>query len=577
MTNGLGVTSEVKTLKKVLIHSPDGGIGKVLPSKAQEWLYEDIVDLAKMQEEYDVFKKLLLCYLDVPSLVAWFIKEYQNQTPQTDSIEWHTIKRGSWKRPDHEEFINSSKVVEVQRVISDMLMDDNLRHEMVAAICALENCSYTVQQILLNTTNDQNGKIWRGSYDKAYYCRQLAKTLLSGQLKYYKPDSEKAVVEQVFPPVPNFVFTRDISIMIGQYVLLSKAAETSRSRESILTKYVMLNYFFKDRPDRIVEINNDMEYLLGDEHERENARITIEGGDVMMVAKDHLLVGCSERTSVNAIDKIIKHLFRLRDDDGNKVLNKISVVVIPKKRTMMHIDTIVTMVDKRTWVLYGPLSKLKSLNWTANYRKNLHRATDVKESEADSIKIVRYNNQIITDDDGIQRYHEDDKSFDSFEDLFTDIGINDFGVEEDDMRFVYCGNPDVTTEVNNSEEWEDISTSKMDGYPFNDREQWTDACNVLAIKEGLIIGYDRNHETCRAFQRVGFKIVETVKLLDRLQNEVWSGLGANEPAEQLAKRVETLRDELVQQDTLFLIPSGELSRARGGSHCMSMPLLREQM
>lgn len=320
-----------------------------------------------------------------------------------------------------------------------------------------------------------------------------------------------------------------------------------------------------------------MEYLLGDEHERENARITIEGGDVMMVAKDHLLVGCSERTSVNAIDKIIKHLFRLRDDDGNKVLNKISVVVIPKKRTMMHIDTIVTMVDKRTWVLYGPLSKLKSLNWTANYRKNLHRATDVKESEADSIKIVRYNNQIITDDDGIQRYHEDDKSFDSFEDLFTDIGINDFGVEEDDMRFVYCGNPDVTTEVNNSEEWEDISTSKMDGYPFNDREQWTDACNVLAIKEGLIIGYDRNHETCRAFQRVGFKIVETVKLLDRLQNEVWSGLGANEPAEQLAKRVETLRDELVQQDTLFLIPSGELSRARGGSHCMSMPLLREQM
>lgn len=76
---------------------------------------------------------------------------------------------------------------------------------------------------------------------------------------------------------------------------------------------------------------------------------------------------------------------------------------------------------------------------------------------------------------------------------------------------------------------------------------------------------------------MGFKIVETVKLLDRLQNEVWSGLGANEPAEQLAKRVETLRDELVQQDTLFLIPSGELSRARGGSHCMSMPLLREQM
>lgn len=571
----MGVTSEVQALKKVLIHSPDGGIGKVLPSKAQEWLYEDIVDLAKMQGEYDVFKKLLLAYLDVPSLVNWFIKEHENQQPLSDSIEWQTTKRGSWMRPDHAEFINSAKVVEVQRVISDMLMEDALRHEMVASICALENCSYSVQQILLNTKDDQNGKIWKGSYDKAYYCRQLAKVLLSGQLKYYKPDSEKAIVEQVFPPVPNFVFTRDISIMIGQYVLLSKAAETSRSRESILTKYVMLNYFFKDRPDRVVEINNDMEYLLGDEQERENARITIEGGDVMMVAKDHLLVGCSERTSINAIDKIIKHLFRLRDDEGKKVLNKISVVVIPKKRTMMHIDTIFTMVDKRTWVLYGPLSKLKSLNWTVNYRENLHRATDVKESDADSVKIVRYKNEIMTDEDGLLRYKEDDTSFESFEDLFTDIGINDYGFEEDDMRFIYCGNPDITTKVNETEEWDDISTSKMDGYPFNDREQWTDACNVVAIKEGLVIGYDRNHETCKAFQRVGFKIVETVKLLDRLQAVVWDGIAQNQTREQLADRLIAKRDELVKQDTLFLIPSGELSRARGGSHCMTMPLLRE--
>lgn len=575
MSMELGVTSEIKSLKKVLIHSPDGGIGKVLPSKAQEWLYEDIVDLAKMQGEYDVFKKLLLCYLDVPNMVNWFINEYKNQQPPSDSIEWQAMKRGEWMRPDHANFINSANVIEVQRVISDMLMEDVLRHEMVASICALENCSFSVQQILLNVTDYQNGRLWKGNFDKSSYCRQLAKVLLSGQLKYYKPDSEKAIVEQVFPPVPNFVFTRDISIMIGQYVLLSKAAETSRSRESILTKYVMLNYFFKDRPDRVIEINNDMEYLLGDEQERENARITIEGGDVMMVAKDHLLVGCSERTSINAIDKIIKHLFRLRDDDGKKVLNKISVVVIPKKRTMMHIDTIFTMVDKRTWVLYGPLSKLKSLNWTVNYRENLHRNTDVKESEADSIKIVRYKNEMMTDEDGLQRYKEDDTTFESFEDLFTDIGMSDYGCEEDDMRFVYCGNPDITTEVNETEEWDDISTTKMDGYPFNDREQWTDACNVLAIREGLVIGYDRNHETCKAFQRVGFKIVETVKMLDRLQLEVWAGIERNESPEQLAERLVAKRDELVQHDTLFLIPSGELSRARGGSHCMSMPLLRE--
>ena len=44
----LGVYSEVGTLNKVLIHYPDKGIGGVIPSKAQEWLYEDIVHLERM-------------------------------------------------------------------------------------------------------------------------------------------------------------------------------------------------------------------------------------------------------------------------------------------------------------------------------------------------------------------------------------------------------------------------------------------------------------------------------------------------------------------------------------------------
>jgi arginine deiminase len=30
------------------------------------------------------------------------------------------------------------------------------------------------------------------------------------------------------------------------------------------------------------------------------------------------------------------------------------------------------------------------------------------------------------------------------------------------------------------------------------------------------------------------------------------------------------------QDTFIMLPSAELSRARGGSHCMSMPILRAE-
>ena len=47
MNRNLGVFSEVGTLNKVIVHCPDRGIGSIVPAKAQDWLYEDIVDLKK--------------------------------------------------------------------------------------------------------------------------------------------------------------------------------------------------------------------------------------------------------------------------------------------------------------------------------------------------------------------------------------------------------------------------------------------------------------------------------------------------------------------------------------------------
>ncbi|RYY24308.1 MAG: amidinotransferase, partial [Chitinophagaceae bacterium] len=55
------VTSEVGRLRRLLVHSPDSGLGKVVPSKAQDWLFEDIVHLDTIRrEEYDMYTKILL-------------------------------------------------------------------------------------------------------------------------------------------------------------------------------------------------------------------------------------------------------------------------------------------------------------------------------------------------------------------------------------------------------------------------------------------------------------------------------------------------------------------------------------
>ena len=69
--------------------------------------------------------------------------------------------------------------------------------------------------------------------------------------------------------------------------------------------------------------------------------------------------------------------------------------------------------------------------------------------------------------------------FDNLEDLLTDISVNDLGCEEK-VKFIYSGNNE---------------------FPFDAREQWTDSCNLLALKEGVVLGYDRNDKTVEAFQR----------------------------------------------------------------------------
>ena len=71
------------------------------------------------------------------------------------------------------------------------------------------------------------------------------------------------------------------------------------------------------------------------------------------------------------------------------------------------------------------------------------------------------------------------------------------------------------------------------------------------------MGYDRNDKTVEAFTSHGFQTIHAKELIQQLENgEI---------------KVEDMHD------TLILMPSAELSRARGGFHCMSLPLLREDV
>jgi arginine deiminase len=85
------------------------------------------------------------------------------------------------------------------------------------------------------------------------------------------------------------------------------------------------------------------------------------------------------------------------------------------------------------------------------------------------------------------------------------------------------------------------------------REQWTDGANTLALAPGVIAMYDRNRATMDELSRRGFRIVDAEDLL----------LGRAEVDFDSSERV------------CIAFASHELSRARGGPHCLTHPLERD--
>ena len=246
---GVNVKSEIKPLKKVLLHRPGKELLNLTPNTLEELLFDDIPFLKVAQEEHDAFAQILrdngveVVYLE--DLMA----EVLDQKPE--------LREQFLKQFIEEAGIRTDRY---QKIIFDYL-NDNYKDSKELVMKTMEGINLTE----LHT-------------DK------------SNSLVDLVSEASKMVVA----PMPNLYFTRDPFAMIGNGVSINRMYSVTRNRETIYGEYI-----FKYHPD----FEGTPEY-----YSRYNT-FHIEGGDILNINDKVLAIGISQRTEPDAIDAIAKNIF----------------------------------------------------------------------------------------------------------------------------------------------------------------------------------------------------------------------------------------------------------------------------
>ncbi|HEU4559573.1 MAG TPA: arginine deiminase family protein, partial [Longimicrobium sp.] len=144
-------------------------------------------------------------------------------------------------------------------------------------------------------------------------------------------------VSYELPPLPNLFFTRDAAMVVNDAVIIGAMRYAVRWTEELLMKALFLYHPALK--------NGGFIYDGTDEHRSD---YTIEGGDVLILRPDLAMVGLSERSSPAAIEGLVEGL---REKAG---IPHVLVVVLPAESPAIHLDMIMTMVDREHCVVYPP-------------------------------------------------------------------------------------------------------------------------------------------------------------------------------------------------------------------------------
>ena len=292
---GIRVTSEIKPLKKVLLHRPGAEIENLTPEYLERLLFDDIPFLEVAQQEHDAFAEVL----------------------RTNGVE----------------------VVYLHELAAEVIEDKEIREQFLNQF--------------IKEAGIKNPELHKNVYnflDKIEDSKELIRKTMAGINKNELPQlankSLSDLADDEYPfvadPMPNLYFTRDPFASIGNGVSLNKMYSVTRNRETIYADYIFKYHpDFKDKVEKFYD--RDFDYH-------------IEGGDILNLTEKCLAIGISQRTQANAIEHIAKQIFF---NSRNKEIETILAFNIPNNRAMMHLDTVFTQIDVDKFTIHpgiqGPL------------------------------------------------------------------------------------------------------------------------------------------------------------------------------------------------------------------------------
>jgi arginine deiminase len=292
----LGVASEVGRLRQVVLHRPGLELKRLTPDNAADLLFDDVLWVSRAQAEHDAFAGALRSR----GVVVHYYGDLLTQTL------------------DHPE---------ARAYILDRVFDPRLHGPL--AVSGLRSAM--------------------DGLPSAQLAEFLGGGITKREISQFGPDPKSIAFRSLDPddfvlaPLPNLLYQRDTSCWIYGGVSVNCMRRPARMREIITDEAI-----YRWHP-MFAEASFEIWYEGSDA-----APASIEGGDVLVIGNEAVLVGMSERTTPQAVEVLASRLF------AAGAARCVVAIDMPKQRAFMHLDTMMTMANHGVFTKYAGMGMLPS-------------------------------------------------------------------------------------------------------------------------------------------------------------------------------------------------------------------------